>query len=66
MSDEKKVVFLAYRGPMPTASREVLSCKACTNKTWTVEYNSDGEGHPWLRCACCGENGGRIGWVHEP
>jgi hypothetical protein len=65
MSDEQKVVFLAFRNNAPTAaSEEVVACSGCQNKTWKAVYapNSD---FPMLRCACCGATAGRFGWVSD-
>lgn len=65
-SDDKKVVFLAYRNTTPTAStEEVLACGVCQNKTWKAVYRPAG-GFPVLRCACCGYEAGYFGWAPEP
>jgi len=65
MSDDKKVIFLAYRNDEPTeATQEVLSCATCKNKTWKAAY-FNGRGFPTLVCACCGHSAGQFGWVNE-
>jgi hypothetical protein len=62
MSDDKKVIFLAYRNDQPTDTEEVLACKGCGNKTWKAIYPS-GQEFPELQCACCGNRIGKFGWV---
>lgn len=62
-SKDDKVVFLAFRNDAPTeASEEVVSCAQCKNKTWKAVYGA-ASGFPLLRCACCGFDAGRFGWV---
>ena len=62
MSD---VIFLAARNDRTdTSTIEVLSCKTCGNKAWTVVYES-GSQFPQMRCTCCGTDGGVFGWVQE-
>lgn len=64
MSDDNKVVFLAYSNPqLKTETVSHLSCSHCRNKTWRLTYEDSQ--FPRLTCACCGTDGGLIGWVGE-
>ena len=65
MSEDKKVIFLAYKNETPTAMTEVLVCGGCGNKTWLAEYGVRSSKFPRLRCAACGEAAGYFGWVDD-
>ncbi len=61
-----KVVFLAYRNDeLKTQTRDFMSCKHCSNKTFVLIYPAQ-EGFPLLQCAACGNHLGRMGWVNDP
>lgn len=63
MSDN--VVHLAFRSPH--VERDTMafhSCKVCRNKTFTLVEDRV-PGFPLMRCACCGQHVGRMGWAND-
>lgn len=64
--DTEKVIFLAFSNPdmQPGGGVDYRACSTCKNKTFTVIYDKPEE-FPMLRCACCGQDLGRIGWAGE-
>ncbi len=63
MSDNDKVVFLEFRPKdAKTEEQEILACKCCLNKTYTVTYLPSNQ-YPLLRCSVCGQHIGHIGWA---
>lgn len=63
MSDN--VVFLKFRSPHTEPdTMAFIGCKNCKNKTYTlVEDRVDS--YPLMRCACCQQHMGRMGWAHD-
>lgn len=63
---ENNVVFLAFRNPEKTADEttHVVCCKHCRNKNFLLLAPAEND-YPVLKCAACGANIGRVGWVHE-
>lgn len=59
------VIRLEFRNPH--TEDDVLSfmaCKFCKNKTFT--FQKDRVSHfPLMKCACCGQHMGRMGWYHD-
>lgn len=63
MADGEKVIFLAFSNPaMEDGGVTYRGCASCHNKTFTVVHDR-AEGFPMMRCACCGQDMGRIGWA---
>jgi len=61
-----EIVFLAHRNDnTDTDSLEVLACKNCQNKAWTVVYEHRKSSFPRMKCSCCGNDGGNFGWVTD-
>lgn len=61
MSD--KVIFLAFRNEkIEPGVREFLSCKHCSNKTFTMVWQGD-DAFPLCQCAACGNHIGYVGWT---
>lgn len=65
MSDDDKVVFLAYKsGTVASDMMAFLACCHCKNKTFTLTEDKL-HTFPLMRCAACGCHIGRMGWWHE-
>jgi hypothetical protein len=64
VSDDNKVVFLAFRNDTPTDTQEVLSCSTCKNKTWLARYFPNAN-FPTMVCAACGQHHGKFGWIND-
>jgi hypothetical protein len=64
--DKEKVVFLAFSNPTvkPETAFSVHACRLCRNKTFTLVCE-EANTFPMLRCACCGQNMGRMGWTDD-
>lgn len=63
MSGDNKVIYLAYSNPkLDERDVEMLSCKACQNKTFFLSYRN-AYPFPMLRCAACHWHIGEIGWA---
>lgn len=59
----EKVVYLAFKSDELVAdARDLLACKSCRNKTFTVVYDGD-ESFPVLQCPACGNHLNRIGFA---
>lgn len=64
MSDDGKVIFLAFRNEK-LSEREIgfAACVACRNKTFLMIH--DEHDYPLIKCAACGDRIGRVGWAGE-
>lgn len=63
MSDN--VVHLSFRNPHTDDDMlAFMACKHCRNKTFTFQEDRPGD-FPLMKCACCGQHMGRMGWVHD-
>lgn len=65
--DTEKVIYLAFANPNMIDGNigvDHRACSVCKNKTFVVLYDKP-ETFPMLRCACCGQDLGRIGWAGE-
>lgn len=64
MSDDGKVVFLAFDNPdAPKSDHELLACKVCRNKTFKARY--DLGKWPTLVCCACDQQIGSFGWAEQ-
>jgi hypothetical protein len=66
MTDDSKVVFLAFSNPVKTLTESITftACKSCRNKTFTLIHDADST-FPRLNCAACGQNMGRMGYAPD-
>lgn len=63
MSDN--VIHLKFVSPhMEPDTMAYLACRVCRNKTYTLVEDRPMD-FPLLRCACCGQHMGRMGWYHD-
>ena len=59
------VIHLSFRSPLVQDDMMAfLSCKHCSNKTYTLTQDKP-DGFPLMRCAACGQHMGRMGWAHD-
>lgn len=57
------VVHLAFRNDkIEPDVRDLLACKGCRNKTFTIVYQG-AEAFPLVQCPACGCHLGCIGWA---
>jgi hypothetical protein len=62
---DNNVVFLAYRNPeLVPDIVEHMSCKNCKNKTFTMTHINNAL-FPTVKCACCSNEIGVMGWIPE-
>lgn len=61
-----KVIHLSFKSPhVADDMMAFLSCVACKNKTFTLTLDQPVGAFPLMRCACCGQHIGRMGWAHD-
>lgn len=61
----EKVVFLAFKNDqLVEDQRDLMACKHCRNKAFSVVYQGE-EAFPVLQCTACGFHLGRVGWPNE-
>lgn len=66
MTDAGKVIHLKFKSPhVEEDMMAYLSCRACKNKTFTLTLDHPIGEFPLMRCACCGQHIGRMGWSHD-
>lgn len=66
MSDDGKLIYLAYSSPQQVHDQmDFMACKVCRNKTYTHTYVGE-SGFALVRCAACGQHIGRAGWADLP
>lgn len=59
------LVHLAFTSPHVEDDKlQMLACRYCRNKTYTLTYDRI-EDFPLMRCAACGQHLGRMGWSHD-
>lgn len=62
MSDDNKVIFLAFKSPhVESDTMAFIACKCCRNKTFVLMEDRVGD-FPLMKCAACGSHIGRMGW----
>jgi len=61
-----KVVFLAYTNPkkLDHDARDLLACKACRNKAWSMVFQGEAA-FPLLQCTACGQHAGYWGFAGD-
>lgn len=68
-TDADKVIFLAHSNPNKKTDTEgiyMTACIHCRNKTFLLILPAPQEsGFPMLRCAACGLDLSRIGWIAD-
>jgi hypothetical protein len=62
----EKVVFLAYtnREKLEKDARDLLACRVCRNKTYTMIFQGD-QAFPLLQCTACGNHAGYWGFAGD-
>ena len=59
------VVHLSFKSPhVEDDMCAFIGCRACRNKTFTLQEDRVGY-FPLMKCACCGQHIGRMGWAHD-
>lgn len=60
-----EIIHLDFRSPHTVrASMSFIACGACSNKTYTLVEDREGD-FPLMRCAACGAHIRRMGWAHD-
>lgn len=61
-----ELIHLQFKSPhVEDDLMAFLSCKTCSNKTFTLTDINPGVNFPLMRCAACGQHIGRMGWAHD-
>ncbi len=63
MSDDKKIIYLAFKNDtLVEDGPSLYACKHCRNKAYSLVWQGEQE-FPLLQCTACGLHLGRIGWA---
>jgi hypothetical protein len=63
--DDDNVIHLKFRSPhVEDDIMSFLACSNCNNKTFTFVIDRP-DYFPLMRCACCMNHMGRMGWAHD-